>query len=150
VALNKRQRQEVWDKSKGHCWYCGCLLGEKGWHADHVKPVLRFTPSPSAKSNPWQYTEEERAEIKKIVGGQKMSEPQNDNIKNIVPACAPCNLFKATMSIEGFRSEIEKQVCRGIKSSVNFRTALRFGMIEETREPVIFWFEHQAKGKDND
>lgn len=28
-------------KLGGRCAYCGCELGEK-WHADHVKPVIRF------------------------------------------------------------------------------------------------------------
>lgn len=40
MAINKK-RQAIWDKSNGHCWYCGCQLGEKGWHADHFEPVVR-------------------------------------------------------------------------------------------------------------
>lgn len=41
MALTKKQRAELRMKFGGRCAYCGCELGEK-WHADHVKPVIRF------------------------------------------------------------------------------------------------------------
>lgn len=41
MALTKKQRAELRMKFGGLCAYCGCELGEK-WHADHVKPVIRF------------------------------------------------------------------------------------------------------------
>lgn len=68
-----------------------------------------------------------------------------DNEENKVPSCPPCNLFKSTFSVEGFRREIKEQVERARNSSVNFRTAERFGLIQTKDEPVVFWFEKQKE-----
>lgn len=118
MALTKKQRKLVFAKSDGRCWYCGCDLPEKGWHADHMDAVYRQAPGT------WK--------------------PQNDVIENIVPACAPCNLFKSVFSVEDFRREIAAQIERARKSSVNFRTAERFGLLEVTSAPVVFWFEQEG------
>lgn len=115
--MNK-ERQQIFDKSDGHCWYCGCNLGKK-WHKDHVIPVYR------------RYGEIEKPEL--------------DTIDNLVPSCPPCNLFKGVFSIEEFRQEIQLQVDRCRKSSVNFRTAERFGLIKIVEKPVVFWFEENKK-----
>lgn len=70
-----------------------------------------------------------------------------DTLENQFPACAPCNLFKTSYSLEMFRKQISLQVERGRKSSVNFRTAERFGLVEVVEKPVVFWFEkYQAEG----
>ena len=111
--MTKKQRGKLKMLFGGRCAYCGCELPEKGWHADHVEPVLR---GPDFIAN-------------------------NDTTENLVPACAPCNLFKKTYSIEDFRHEIKRQADRARLYSVNFRTAERFGMIELVDKPVIFWFE---------
>lgn len=140
MALTKKQRQQVWDKSKGHCWYCGNRLPEKGWHADHCDAVYRMT-SRKSYSSAWGEVPES---IKQLLDDGCMQKPQNDKIENIVPACAPCNLFKSVFSIEEFRTEIALQVERARKQSVNFRTAERFGLIETRPLDVVFWFERQA------
>lgn len=115
MALTKKQRAQVWGKSGGKCWYCGCDL-TTSWHADHLEPVFR---EPAGKTR----------------------KPERDNIANIVPACAPCNRLKATCPLELFREEIELQAERARRSSVNFRTAERFGLIKVTTQPIVFWFE---------
>ncbi len=75
----------------------------------------------------------------------KVMHPELHAIENLFPACAPCNLFKGALSVEGMRKEISRQVERARAYSVNFRTAERFGLIEVTEKPVVFWFEiHQA------
>lgn len=61
--------------------------------------------------------------------------------ENIFPSCAPCNLLKTTYSLEMFRKQVSLQVERGRRSSVNFRTAERFGLISVVNKPVVFWFE---------
>lgn len=121
--MNKK-RQAIFDKSGGKCWYCGCDLQNKRWHEDHLKPVLRGP-----------------RRGKSSVLESSMQRPENDTEQNKVPACAPCNLFKTTFSIEELRSEIAAQVERARKSSVNFRTAERFGLIKTIDKPVEFWFE---------
>ena len=118
MKLTKNQRRLVFSKSDGRCWYCGCGLPENGWHADHCNAVYR--------------------------DADRLRKPQNDTLENIVPACAPCNLFKSVFSVEEFRAEIQQQVHRARKTSVNFRTAERFGMIETSCKPIRFWFEKKG------
>lgn len=74
MALTKKQRAELRMKFGGRCAYCGCELGEK-WHADHVKPVIRFDGN--------------------------MLHQERDDISNMVPACHPCNLHKHCRKIIG-------------------------------------------------
>ena len=120
LKLTKEQRQELRVKFGGYCAYCGCSLGDR-FHADHVKAVYRF--------------------------GDDLQKPKNDAIENLFPSCAPCNNFKATFTIEEFRKEIENQVQRAQKYSINYRTAQRFGLVKVTNDPVVFWFERFGKLK---
>lgn len=64
-----------------------------------------------------------------------------DNLENLNPACARCNRYKSTMTLQQFRSEIEKQILRLEERSWNYRIAKDFGLIEETFKPVRFYFE---------
>lgn len=121
LALTKKQRVVIFNKSNGKCWYCGCDLSGLSWHADHFKPVYR-----------------ERS---------GMVNPHLDTIENMVPSCAPCNIFKSTLSIEELREEIGRQVERARKYSVNFRTAERFMMVAEVKGNVVFWFEENKCGE---
>lgn len=136
MALSKKQRKLVWEKSSGYCWYCGCDIAlESRWHADHVEPIFRESAYRVVGN------------LRCIVKTGECSRPENDKIENIVPSCAPCNNFKLTFSVEEFRREIESQIERGRKHSVNFRTAERFKLIEVKPEPVIFWFEKQLTNR---
>jgi 5-methylcytosine-specific restriction endonuclease McrA len=128
---NKKQRQTIFDKSDGHCWYCGCGLPVKGWHADHVEPIRRYKD--------FRITEE------RVEHFENCDSPHLDTLENMVPACRKCNLFKGVFSVEEFRREISKQVTRSRDYSVNFRTAERFGLIEIVDKPVLFWFEKNDK-----
>lgn len=64
-----------------------------------------------------------------------------NDISNLMPACPQCNNFKHTWSLEDFRRELQLQVERARKHSVNFRNCERFGLINITNKPIIFWFE---------
>ena len=114
--MKKKKRQKIYEKSNGHCWYCGCDISSRKWHVDHFDPIFRG----------WK---------------DKPDRAGEDTFNNLVPACVECNLFKKTFSVEQFREELEKQVERARKYSVNFRTAERFGLIEVKEDPVVFWFE---------
>jgi 5-methylcytosine-specific restriction endonuclease McrA len=116
MALSKKDRKKVYEKSNGFCWYCGCDISEMRWQADHVKPIYRN----------W--------DIKPKHAGE-------DTLENLVPTCAKCNNHKHSFSVEDFRREISLQVERARKSSTNFRTAERYGMIEVIEKPIVFWFE---------
>lgn len=129
--ITKAQRAELRLKFGGKCAYCGCELPEKGWHADHVEPIRRDFDV--------VYSRAHGAHISRSNG--RALNPELHAIENLFPACAPCNLFKATWSIEGMRKEITRQVERARAYSVNFRTAERFGLVEVVEKPVVFWFE---------
>lgn len=122
-ALTKAQRNELKKMFDGHCAYCGSQLGEK-WHADHIEAIYR-----------------------KWWSDNSPAKPENERIDNYFPACVPCNLFKTVFNLEQFRDELEKQTERAMKSSVNYRNAIRFGLIIETNKPIIFHFEQLKNNK---
>jgi len=138
MALTKKQRAELREKFGGRCAYCGCELPEKVWHADHVQAVLR-------KSE--QCMKAATKGIFKLKATGEVFRPEAECKENIFPACAPCNLLKTSYSLEMFRKQVSLQVERGRRSSVNFRTAERFGLIEAVEKPVVFWFE-QYQGEE--
>ena len=65
----------------------------------------------------------------------------SDDPSNLMPACRECNNFKSSLPLEVFRVELQKQLERAFKYSVNFRMALRFNQLEETPHKIIFYFE---------
>lgn len=132
MKLTKIQRSELRAKFGGRCAYCGCELPEKGWHADHIEAVIRELEidRKAREQGLWRLKQTGKAYKEHL-----------DTLDNLYPACAPCNLFKATYSIEGFRKEIALQVERARSYSVNFRTAERFGLVSKVDSPVIFYFE---------
>ncbi|SNZ21677.1 HNH endonuclease [Cohaesibacter gelatinilyticus] len=119
------KRKRIWDKTGGKCWYCGNDLPEKGWHADHVEPVIRVTElarkNPDCPDQAWK--------------------PEREREDNKVPACSKCNLYKSTHSVEEFRELLQRQVELARKASVNFRNAERFGLITVNGVKVTFYFE---------
>ncbi|QWA09548.1 HNH endonuclease [Sodalis ligni] len=139
MKLSKKQREELKQKFGGRCAYCGCKLSEKGWHADHVEKVGRIL----------EIDQKARAKgVWKLRATGELMNEHLDTFENLFPACAPCNLFKGGFSLEEFRHEIFAQAERARAYSVNFRTAERFGQIQVTPSPVVFWFErYKAKSE---
>lgn len=136
MALTKKQREQLRIMFGGKCAYCGCGLPEKGWHADHINPVQRVLEQDmKAKSKG----------IFKLKSTGDVYHPDRDVFENYYPSCAPCNLFKANWSLEGFRRQLSEQTTRARASSVNFRNAERFGMISITNDPIVFYFEKFEK-----
>lgn len=138
MKLTPKQRTVLRMKFGGRCAYCGCELPEKGWHADHVEAVHRKL---------------EIDEVARRQGKWKLKQtgeafrPEHDNYGNLYPACAPCNLFKSVFGIEEFRNQISMQAGRALKTSVNFRTAERFGLVKVIDKPVTFWFERYQEAE---
>lgn len=127
--MNKA-RQAIWDKSGGKCWYCGCDLPEKGWHADHFEPVtrkLKYVPGVGVRATGDCY------------------HPENDNEENKVPSCASCNIQKHSMPLETFRQSIQQFVYSLNNYHNQYKFAKKFGLIQETNEPVLFWFEKNLR-----
>jgi len=117
MKLTKMQRNTLKNRFGGCCAYCGDVLGDR-FHADHTEAIYRDS-----------------------FYDEGMWKPENDVLDKLFPACAPCNLFKSVFSIEQFRHEIQMQTERARKTSVNFRTAERFGLVTIKNRPVVFYFE---------
>lgn len=72
----------------------------------------------------------------------------DEDIKNYLPACRMCNFYKSTLTIEKFRKQIETVVERLEKVFI-YRLAKNYGLIQEIRRPVEFYFEKLMKGKED-
>ena len=116
--MKKRDRELVFQKTKGHCAYCGVKL-EKGWHLDHVKPLWRDCDD----MNPYYRG--------------------SDTVDNALASCPRCNRWKSAHTLERFREEISLQVERLRRDSPPFRLAEDFGIVEATDNPVVFYFERK-------
>lgn len=126
-------------KFGGRCAYCGCELPPTGWHVDHVAAIYRESVFDRERKVHGEF---------RLVQTGRCERPENENADNYFPACRPCNLFKSVYDLETWREEIAKQVERARKTSFNFRFAERFGLIQETGAPVVFWFERYIKERE--
>lgn len=140
MKLNPKQRAELRMKFGGRCAYCGCNLPDKGWHADHVEAALRK----------WEFGPRRQDGTRRTVATGDHWRRENDVMENLFPACAPCNLFKATFTLEVFRAQVSEQAERARQYSVNFRTAERFEQLQVTPSPIVFWFERYQEEVKND
>lgn len=113
MALTKEQRAILREKFGGKCAYCGCELPDR-WHADQVKPVIRFDGD--------------------------MLHKDRDDLSNMVPACHPCNLHKHCNSLEDYR-RIIGDGRREFLVSGKGKALVRMGLVEMKPDPVVFWFE---------
>lgn len=69
-----------------------------------------------------------------------------NDMENLMPACARCNRWKATFTIDEFRNEIAAQVGRLARDSGSFRLMHDFAIITFTNGPVLFHFERVQQG----
>lgn len=114
APIPKKIRDEIKAKYDGHCGYCGGK--PEKLQIDHIMPLNRTN-----------YL------AKRGIGINDTS--------NLMPACAKCNNYKLTYSLEEFRQMLQRQIelCR--QNSVNFRNAERFGMVQILKTSVVFYFE---------
>ncbi len=130
MKLTKAQRDIVKARCSGRCAYCGEPLGER-WHADHMEAVMRC---------------QEMWDGEKLVPRPTgMIRPHNDTLDNMMPSCVPCNLYKATFDLEGFRQLVSETVGVLGRNSTTYRHARRFGLVTETVKPVVFYFERMEQ-----
>lgn len=137
--MNKK-RKAIWDKSGGKCWYCGCDLPEKGWHADHFEAIVRspvITGYETVKRETYLGVD---MSYQRPIYGISIKNESLDTQDNLVPSCAPCNLMKGKLSVDGFRNLIADQK-RMLLSKPFLRNAVRFKVINLSEEPIVFWFE---------
>lgn len=146
--MTKMQRQEVYNKFGGKCAYCGCEL-QKGWHVDELMPVRRnykWVPGHWTNGGTKYMSEEELLERgSKWVESRQVPDgcmhPERLHIDNQMPACASCNINKHSMSLEEFRSLISGFMKHLNEASTQYKIAKRYGLVQETVKPVVFYFE---------
>jgi 5-methylcytosine-specific restriction endonuclease McrA len=118
-----KDRQIIFDKYGGKCAYCGCELC-KGWHVDEIEPIRR---------------NKKRVNGKWVANG--CDHPERLNIENQNPACPSCNINKHSMSLEEFRQAVAQYVQSLNLYSTQYKIAKRYGLIAETDNKVVFYFE---------
>lgn len=131
MRLTKAERETVRMRFGGRCAYCGCELGPR-WHADHLEPVQRELQS-VRDGNTLRF---------KHTG--RVHRPEHDHFGNLMPSCQPCNNYKHFFSLEEFRRMLQGTCGVLARSQNTYRHALRFGLVQETGAPVVFYFERLA------
>ena len=106
-------RQAVYKKYNGRCSYCGMEITIKQMQVDHYWPQFLAHHQP---------------------------DKDNNREENLMPSCQKCNIHKHGMKPEAWRSELERQVTM-LRKSAQFDRALRFGQLEITEKPIVFYFE---------
>jgi 5-methylcytosine-specific restriction endonuclease McrA len=135
MSISKKDRELIFQKYGGKCAYCGCEL-QKGWHIDHLKPINRY--SESVRDERGFVVRDENYNVKRVM---KIGRPENDVLENMNPACASCNINKHSLTIEGFRDLINGFLNSLNQRSTQYKFAKKYGLLEETGNPVIFYFE---------
>lgn len=120
----KKERTYLREKTNGRCGYCGCELKER-FHVDHINPIYRG----------WS---DKRLKEQGLVRG-------SDGIENKIASCPRCNRWKATFSLEKFRTQVEMQHERLYRNSAGYRLAFDMGIIKPVGDEVIFYFETLPK-----
>ena len=125
----KYSRDEILKKTNGHCAYCGIYLNNK-FQVDHIIPkrLVHFLKGDGYMVPRF---------LKHLLGNTSNIE----HIDNLLPSCPQCNNFKSHLSLEEFRNELENQVERARKYSVNFRFAEKYELIEIKKKEIVFYFE---------
>jgi 5-methylcytosine-specific restriction endonuclease McrA len=169
-GFSKDTRQAIWDKTRGHCWYCGTptpcddaeFLRYGRWleslpaHAEIWEGTDGVTISPPHEE-PYHMSWERLA----VLGMRRKPSldlmtvdhvvPWQDGgthaLSNLVPACRPCNARKGTMSLEEFR-EVEA------RRDLPLFTAEHIAYLEKLQIPLppdfpcyphhVFWGEEHA------
>ena len=132
MKLSKTERQLIHDKYHGRCAYCGEKLGDR-WCVDHIKPIVRDSKWDKDKG--------------RYVATGKVQNPENDTFENLNPACPSCNIQKNSYTLEHFRENIENYIRSLNRDSVQYKVAKRYGLIQETKLRVVFFFEKVEQDK---
>ena len=114
-------RTHIHQKYNGHCAYCGKEITLKQMQVDHIIPLFRNDSEDQVKK--WGRTK----------GAETMD--------NLNPACARCNRWKSTYTLEQFREEIQKQTERLALRNSGYRMAKDFGLIKEDQTDIKFYYE---------
>lgn len=67
--------------------------------------------------------------------------PERDNIDNLMPSCASCNINKHSESLESFRSMIKAYMKHLNDINTQYKIAKRYGLVTENDIEIVFYFE---------
>lgn len=109
----KEQRISVFNKYNGHCAYCGDVIKYTKFEVDHLIPILR-----------------------------NYKDRDVDTFDNMMPTCRACNRAKKSYKLENWRMMLENKIVELNRDSAVYRTAKRFGLVDETGIRVRFYFEY--------
>lgn len=126
-ALSKIERARIRARFDGRCAYCGSILGDR-WHVDHVEACRRESHWVVGRG---------------LVRSGLIENPEAARLDNLFPSCAPCNLDKATFTIEQWRTKLNGACGVLQRNHPVYRHAVRFGLVIETQQPVQFYFEQR-------
>jgi 5-methylcytosine-specific restriction endonuclease McrA len=124
LRLTKSQRAALREKFGGCCAYCGQPLGDR-WHADHFEAVQRHLAMRGGR----------------LVATGAIDKPANDRLDNLMPSCAPCNISKNQLTLEGWRMWLAGHVKSLNEYHSIYRLVKAYGLVVETGQPVTFHFE---------
>lgn len=117
----REEREAVYKKTGGRCAYCGHEITMQEMQIDHVIPLRSY----------------------EAIG--QLDRPEPNSLDNLLPACRSCNHYKSTMSVETFRSMLEREPEILARDSVAYRNGVRFGLVIPNPGPVIFYFERSER-----
>lgn len=63
-----------------------------------------------------------------------------NGIDNLLPSCRMCNFYKSTFTLDEFRKNLETLHER-LRKPFIYRLALKYGLVEENRKKIKFYFE---------
>lgn len=67
-----------------------------------------------------------------------------NDIENLMPSCRMCNFYKGVFHLDDFRKSLETLHERLQKPFI-YRLALKYGLIEEHKKKVKFYFEKEEE-----
>jgi 5-methylcytosine-specific restriction endonuclease McrA len=111
-AEARLERERIHQMFGGRCAYCGDEIPIEAMQIDHINSQRR---------------------------GHAFN--RDDSPENLYPACASCNWWKSTFTIDEFRKEIANKPALLLRNNSVFCLAERYGQIEIKNEPVQFYFE---------
>jgi 5-methylcytosine-specific restriction endonuclease McrA len=121
--ISNKVRLAIWEKYNKKCAYCGCdlaptkkeaeVLGIESLQIDHSIHVWR---------------------------DRRFTEEQLNSEENLLPVCGPCNRYKKSKGLEGYRKFLLKLNERIMKTPCCF-FGMKYGILSVSKWDGKFYFE---------
>lgn len=119
------KNRQVWDKTNGHCWYCGTRL---------VKP------------NPEKHSADQKKRWYTIDHATPRARGGSDSLDNLLPCCNYCNGHKCDMTVEEYRVYLtmrKNDVPYFSKTQLEYLASIDVDILHGLS--YTFWAEKQEK-----